>query len=175
MIVQSWDTASKDNSHSDWSVCITALVRGRDICIIDVHRARLVFPDLRSRSIELAHHQTRVLLIEDQASGMQLIQTLRADSPRGVPSPIARRPETDKVSRVHGISAMIEAGRLHLPAEAPWLAEFTSELLSFPNGRYDDQVDALCQLLDWARQKEQFCAPVIARPIIVSAPRRYGP
>jgi hypothetical protein len=38
-----------------------------------------------------------------------------------------------------------------VPAGAPWLADFRAELLSFPAGRHDDQVDALGligQLLD---------------------------
>ena len=47
---------------------------------------------------------------------------------------------------------MIEAGQLHLPRDAPWLAEFTSELLGFPSSRFDDQVDALSQLLSWANR-----------------------
>ena len=42
-----------------------------------------------------------------------------------------------------------EAGQVLLPMEAPWLSDFESELLTFPVGRYDDQVDALVQLLEW--------------------------
>ena len=30
-----------------------------------------------------------------------------------------------------------------LPNSAPWLGEFLTELLSFPNGRHDDQVDSV--------------------------------
>ena len=42
-------------------------------------------------SISLARdHRVDVLLIEEQASGTQLIQLLRAEDPRGVPSPIAQ-------------------------------------------------------------------------------------
>jgi hypothetical protein len=40
---------------------------------------------------------------------------------------------------------------LYVPTTAPWYAEFKSELLSFPAGKHDDQVDALGlvgQLLD---------------------------
>ena len=69
-------------------------------------------------------------------------------------------------SRAMGVSAMIEAGRVHLPAEAAWLAEFKSELLGFPNTRHDDQVDALTQLLDWVRLQDRIgdsigCAPIL--------------
>jgi len=40
---------------------------------------------------------------------------------------------------------------LYVPVNAPWYAEFRSELLGFPAGKHDDQVDALGlvgQLLD---------------------------
>ena len=40
---------------------------------------------------------------------------------------------------------------LYVPASVPWFAEFKRELLSFPAGKHDDQVDALGligQLLD---------------------------
>ena len=32
---------------------------------------------------------------------------------------------------------------LYVPTTAPWFAEFKRELLSFPAGKHDDQVDAL--------------------------------
>ncbi len=48
----------------------------------------------------------------------------------------------------------IEAGELILPENAPWLAEFERELLAFPGGRHDDQVDALAQLLRWSGKRQ---------------------
>lgn len=156
-IVQSWDTASKDNPHNDWSVCITALLKDKKVYVLEVFRKRLKFPELKANAVLMARaHETRALLIEDQSSGTQLIQTLRAENLRGVPDPIARRVEQDKVARVAGVSAMIEAGQLLLPHEAPWVADFQSELLGFPNARHDDQVDALSQLLAWVRDRDRF-------------------
>ena len=37
-----------------------------------------------------------------------------------------------------------------LPREARWLDTFMLELLAFPNGRHDDQVDSVSQFLNWA-------------------------
>lgn len=154
-IVQSWDTASKDGIHNDYSVCITARRSGNDIYILDVFRKKLTFPELKKAAIRQAnHHRANVLLIEDAASGQQLYQTLRAESPRGVPAALKQKPEGDKKTRLSGVSYMIEAGQLILPAKAPWLAEFQSELLAFPNARFDDQVDALSQLLNWVRRRQ---------------------
>jgi hypothetical protein len=50
--------------------------------------------------------------------------------------------------------------RILLPEEAPWLAEFVSELLAFPSGRYDDQVDALLLFLDWFHWDERYAEPL---------------
>ena len=40
-----------------------------------------------------------------------------------------------------------------LPKDAPWLAEFVSELLGFPNAKHDDQVDSLSQYLLWVQER----------------------
>ncbi len=45
---------------------------------------------------------------------------------------------------------MIEAGHVLLPKSAPWLDDFLLEVLAFPYGRFDDQVDSLSQFLTWA-------------------------
>lgn len=173
-IVQSWDTASKEGLFTDWSVCITALIRGQQVFVLDVWRQRVEFPALRGAAIDLArHHRANVMLIEDQASGTQLLQTLRNEEPRGVPVPTARRPEADKRTRLAGVTAMIERGQLHLPKEAPWLGEFMRELLGFPSLPKDDQVDALSQLLIWVDLQQRFDGILGAGPILYVAGRRW--
>jgi predicted phage terminase large subunit-like protein len=163
-VVQSWDTASKEGLLNDWSVCITAWVRRRQVSIINVWRRKVAFPELKKAAIANArNYNARSLLIEDQASGTQLLQSLRNEEPRGVPWPIARKPEADKRTRLAGVSAMIQAGRVLLPPDAPWLAEFKQELLAFPSCRHDDQVDALLIWVDWQQRLDH---TPIAAPII---------
>lgn len=165
-IIQSWDTASKDNPFTDFSVCITAVVQQSYIYILDVYVARLTFPRLKEMVIELAReYRARTLLIEDASSGQELIQELYALSPPGVPTPIARRPEGSKLDRAIGATSAIQSGRLLLPDSASWLGEFTAELLAFPNGKHDDQVDALTQMLSWLRRIYSFPAVHNAGPI----------
>jgi len=56
------------------------------------------------------------------------------------------------VARAAAVSALIEAGNVFLPHPqfAPWVNDFIEECASFPNGRHDDQVDAMTQaLLRW--------------------------
>jgi predicted phage terminase large subunit-like protein len=57
----------------------------------------------------------------------------------------------DKAVRAQSIRARMATHGLYVPQRAPWLADLRAELLSFPAGRHDDQVDALGlvgQLLD---------------------------
>jgi predicted phage terminase large subunit-like protein len=167
-IVQSWDTGIKTAEGNSFSVGITALVRQRYVYIIDVWRGRLEFPDLKRKVIELALlHRTHTLLIEDKALGEPLIQALRSEPlPPGVPFPIPCQPHNDKRTRAEGVSSMVEAGQVLLPREAHWLGEFKSELLSFPSGRYDDQVDALSQMLAWVRRGWTDPAPCDPGPML---------
>ena len=44
-----------------------------------------------------------------------------------------------------------ENHQVFFPRQAPWLADFQDEVVVFPNGRYDDQVDALIQGLAYKR------------------------
>jgi predicted phage terminase large subunit-like protein len=169
-IIQSWDTGIKTGASNDWSVCVTARLWQRRLYILDVWRGRLEFPDLNRKCIELARfHRASVMLIEDKASGQQLIQSLRAGNASGIPMPLSCTPEQDKLSRTIGVSAMIEAGQLLLPENAHWLADLTAELLSFPNGKHDDQVDALTQLLGWVRRRMSYDDGPPASPILYVA------
>ena len=50
---------------------------------------------------------------------------------------------------MHGFSHFIEGGRIAIPANAAWLADFQREVTLFPVGKHDDQVDSLSQFLKW--------------------------
>jgi hypothetical protein len=52
----------------------------------------------------------------------------------------------------------LESGSLQLPKSAHWLKDFLKEYLAFPNGKYDDQIDALSQFLSWqgSHQRTEF-------------------
>ena len=156
-IVQSWDTASKAAEANDWSVCSTWLVRDKSAWLLDVYRAKLEFPDLRRRICSnAAEWQASLILIEDAGSGIQLIQDLKAETKlciRGI------QPKDDKATRLLAVSHLIEGGRVTVPEDASWLAKFQHEVILFPNGKHDDQVDSLSQFLGW------FARPIV-RPRI---------
>ena len=152
-IVPSWDTASKSTQLNDYSVGITALVTKDQIDILDVVRARLEYPDLKRRIVqEKTRWRADTILIEDKGSGTSLIQDLK----REYVHTIKINPESDKITRMATCTAQIEAGAVSLPMAAPWLEAFQAELMVFPKGHHDDQVDALSQLLNWVRTRSRY-------------------
>lgn len=148
-LVQSWDTASKATELNDYSVGITALVVKDAIYILDVVRTRLEYPALKKRIVaEKEKWKADMVLIEDKGSGQSLIQDLRADHIYAKPI----QPEGDKAVRMSACTARIESGAVLIPVSAPWIDEFRTELLAFPNGLHDDQADALSQLITWTKR-----------------------
>ena len=121
--------------------------------LLDVFRERLEFPALVQHVIRLANvHKPNSLLVENKASGISLIQSLRHQGLQGVNE---IDPEKDKKTRMHGQTSKLSARSLILPKTAPWLGDFMSEYLAFPGGRYDDQMDALSQFLGWQSNRER--------------------
>lgn len=150
-IVQSWDTAIKSSSQHDASVCLTAAEYQGKSYILDIRALRLEYPELRKLFLQMTGQwQPDAILIEDKASGQQLLQDMKRETTLPI---IAVQPKTDKVTRFAAISAMCEAGRVVLPEQAEWLADFEQELFMFPHGKHDDQVDAFSQYLDWLRRQ----------------------
>ena len=147
-IIVSWDTAMSSSELADYSACVVLHVRGQTVYVRDVFRAQLDFPDLRRKVIEMYWRWRRVtsnyaLFVERKGSGMSLLQDLRQHDIYA----IGIEPEGDKIMRMSEQTARIEAGSVFLPRKAPWLDEFRREVLAFPNGRHNDQVDALSQAL----------------------------
>jgi predicted phage terminase large subunit-like protein len=162
-LIVSWDTAMSAGELCDYSACVVLQVKGETAYLLDLMRDRLEYPDLRRKVIEV-HRRWRsvtssyALLIENKGSGMSLIQELQREGIRA----IEVKPEGDKVMRMNAHTAKLEAGYVHIPRRASWLDEFRKELMAFPVGKYDDQVDALSQALDRAFSNRNFfyCGPI---------------
>ena len=99
---------------------------------------------------QAALYQAKVILIEDQASGTQLIQELIQE---GVPGITRYAPQMDKVMRLHSVTSTMENGLMYVPEKAPWLDVYLHELVIFNRGKFDDQVDSTSQALDWAKER----------------------
>ncbi len=148
-VIQSWDTAIKVDVSNDCSVCATLLVDDqRKYYLLEVLRDRLLYPDLKAQAIAQAKkHRPDVILIEEAGLGRTLIKDLKAAGFKAV----GVIPEGDKLTRVSVQLEKFANGQVFFPREAPWLVDHENELFAFPNGRYDDQVDALVQALAYKR------------------------
>lgn len=77
----------------------------------------------------------------------------------------------DKSTRAQAIRARAAMGKLYLPANAPWLADLLQELLTFPAGKNDDQVDMLSligRILDKALSGQE--PPPPPKPLDIRPP-----
>jgi predicted phage terminase large subunit-like protein len=171
-LVQSWDVAVGATAQSDYSVCTTWAVTASSYYLVGVSCFRSDFPTLKRRVVELAElHGPDAILVEQAGGGLQLLQTLSVET--RLPT-IGIVPKGDKEARAARASGLIEAGRVLLPDEAPWLAAFESEVGGFPNARHDDQVDSMTQFLNWAPEAKPPEFNLNMYGFNFSSPRRVG-
>lgn len=150
-VFQSWDSANKSTELSDYSVCTTWGVKEKNVYLLNVFRKRLDYPDLKRAVSEQAKaFDAQTILIEDAASGTQLIQDLIRD---GVHAVKRCAPTKDKRLRMYEVTDMIENGFVYLPDAAHWRNEYLHELVTFPESKHDDQVDSTSQALQWFKQR----------------------
>ena len=159
-LVQSWDTAFKQKSTSDYSAMVTVgVVSERSVdgaqpgfYILNAWRGRVEFPQLKRLVVEFASFdRPDEVLIEDTAAGQSLIQELMVDTNINL-RPI--KVDTDKGSRASAATIAAEAGRVYLPANQDWVEQFLDEVCSFPAAPHDDWLDAFTQALNYLRPLE---------------------
>lgn len=143
----SFDTATKVGPDTSYTVCLVIYTDGRRHYIYDVLRARLDPVQARDAALRLIqqYKPTRIL-VEDASSGPGLAKMLeehrhRCDlcPTRGLSKELRLEP------RLH----MFHEGRVLIRKNQPWTIELVNELVRFPLAKFDDQVDALSQYLNW--------------------------
>jgi len=153
----SWDTAFKDSETSDFSA-LTVLELQADYRLHLRHASwqRLQFPQLARAIIDEARlwnldGKLQAIVIEDRASGISALQTLRQAAPPEIAILLkAFAPAQDKAYRANQASLWCERGCVLLPypsAGVPWLFEFEDMLYKFPNARLNDPVDSFTQAI----------------------------
>jgi predicted phage terminase large subunit-like protein len=151
-VVLSCDPAGKAGTHNDYTAITLVGVHDKELHLLQVARGHWTVLQMQNQITALTEQwKPDLVLVEDTSSGMGLIHLLKEQSSLSI---VGRHPKDDKETRMSRHQGRFEAGRVRLPVEAPWLADFENELMTFPNGRYDDQVDALMLFLDWFSQNE---------------------
>jgi predicted phage terminase large subunit-like protein len=142
---QVWDTAFKEGQDNDFSVCHTYGIAEDGFYLIARWKDKIQFPELERVAIMLANeHHPNQIFIEDHASGQSLIQVLQ----RKTRLPIkAVKADRDKIARLNACSGYIEAGKLFLPENEPWVSDYINTMCTFPAGQHDDDVDCTTHFL----------------------------
>lgn len=139
-LVMGVDLAISTRDGADWTA---AAVIGRSpdglIYVVDVQRGRFAFDGvMRFVEAMASKWSPRIVAVEAVAYQLAAVQELTRTTTLPV---VPVRPDRDKLSRFQPLEARYEQG---LVRHAPGLsADFERELLGFPVGEHDDQVDAL--------------------------------
>jgi predicted phage terminase large subunit-like protein len=154
------DTAMKTGENNDYSV-VQLWGRAKDdrIYLLDQIRGKWEAPNLEKKFLDFLEKYRytppmnmmgiRAAKIEDKASGTGLIQSIGRKSKGVKILPIPRN--KDKVSRAHDASIHVAAGKVMLPAYAPWLSDFLYEVEIFNEHMthlHDDQIDPMMDAID---------------------------
>jgi predicted phage terminase large subunit-like protein len=143
-VVQYVDTAGgKDQKRGDFFALATVGIRkgGEEVWVMDMERGRYAAPE-QERAVlrEAEEWDPDLVIIEDANEGRALYQRLVASSRL----PIKAIPPTkSKEVRAIALSNAYKGGRVWHPEGAKWLRTYEGELVAFPRGMYDDQVDAV--------------------------------
>jgi predicted phage terminase large subunit-like protein len=145
--IVSWDTASTLGEASDYSVGTVWGAKGLDFYLLDIVRDRLRATDLRRHIVTLHERwEADITLIEDTELGRAITHELHDSRTL---RPILWKPIGSKQARMEAQAARFETGQVHFPRHHPALGEYEGEILAFPSGRHDDQVDSTSQALHY--------------------------
>lgn len=164
-MVTAWDFAAGVKQANDWTVGATVLQNERDsLYVMDIQRDKSQSLDTVERMLDIAERWMKMcddyaIVVEDGQiwKSIEPFFRRRAEERRVFCRVIPKNPLTDKAARARPLQGRMEQGRLWFPRWATWLTKCQHELLRFPAGVNDDQVDAL----SWAVRELLAQAPVI--------------
>lgn len=174
-IIQVYDTAFTEKTSNDYSARTTWGIFEADdgemnIILLERMNKRMEFPELLSEAKEAYSKYTKhktgeppLVLIEEKASGLPLIQELRKTGLRV--KGIKRNAHSgDKISRCHNVTHIFENGRVWVPCNMievdgkkhytpkPFAKEVIDSCSVFPNGAHDDLVDTVVDAVAYLRK-----------------------
>lgn len=138
------DLAITTNQQSDFTVAVVfGISKDRKIFLLEVLREKFD----SAEHINFVHNifskwHPILIGIESVQYQVSLVQQARR---LGIPIK-ELRPDKDKVARSLAIATYVENGLVYLNQRASWLEDFLAELVEFPNGKHDDQVDAFAYI-----------------------------
>jgi predicted phage terminase large subunit-like protein len=154
LLIHSWDLAATKHG-GDWTVCakfgLTRGERGRDtLCLSEIVRTRVELPDVRQLIIEHDRLNKPALIVLDaNGIGQYIFQDLRkVFQHKLMPAGSLFKGKTNdlKIRRFHDTFPLMYDGIIRIPESMPNREILLGEFASFPDGKHDDQVDAICTI-----------------------------
>lgn len=147
-VYQAWDFAISTGKESDFTVCATVGVDHRDACyVLDIRRFKTADGiHLAETMVDMAKlFAVDGLGVEDGQIWKSIeTQFLKAcEEKRTFPSFEVLKPLTDKMVRANPLKGRMQAGKVYFDQNAHWWKDLQKEMLHFPAGKHDDQIDAL--------------------------------
>lgn len=145
----SWDTAIKAGQENDYSVGMLWAECDNGYYLVDMFRQRVEYPDLRKMVAAcFDKHKAHEVIVEDKASGQQIVQDFKRISNMPIIPVIPGRDMPGKKDeRMQLVAPLFEAGKVFIPRKAEWRLDFINEITTFPSGKHDDICDATTQYL----------------------------
>lgn len=132
------DLAASTKETGDYTVIMAWAMFGEVLLLLDVMRARLEGPDILPQiALMLNRHSAAEAWIEKIGFQATIIQ---GGARLGLPVR-ELRPDKDKATRAAPMAAAMANAKVWF-APGAWHGDLEAELLSFPAGAHDDQVDA---------------------------------
>ena len=148
-VIQSWDTAAKTGPQCDYSACTTWGYRNETWHLLNIFRAKLEYPDLKARVLQLKNQwRADRVLIEDSSTGTASAQQFRADRVDNIHTIKARG---SKLERLVPHLDLLQSDAICFATRLQGWDDFVKEMAAFPEGRHDDQVDSMSQFFGWLR------------------------
>ena len=152
-VVISVDTADKETKRSDYtSIGVWKEDFGKNYYLTRAVRKRLKFDELVKTIRKIANEEdATAVLIEDKGAGTQVISYYTTNTALAPNAPVlpVQPGNKSKSFRFDLCLPLFSAGRVRFPKRAPWTASYITELLEFPDGSHDDQVDMTSQALSY--------------------------
>jgi predicted phage terminase large subunit-like protein len=144
-----WDLST--GVGTDYTVGVVAGVdRLQNLYILDVVRKRSTSLDTAQTILDTAKQwktqQNGMEVGQLKATIEPILEKLMYEQKHYITISKLSPGRSNKAARAMNIIARMEQGKVLFPKQAGWLSDFEAELLKFPNGRNDDQVDALAYI-----------------------------
>ena len=144
------DSALSTSETADYSAISEVYADRTGYYVLHSERGHWDYEDLKTKLLGYytKHGERLGFIIEPAGVGISLISLFRK---MGIPC-LSSSLKNNKLTRAAYAVPAFQEGRVHVVDTGKnnaWVEPYLAEFMSFPNGRFDDQVDSLVQLINY--------------------------